>query len=327
MSRADGNADLSKRLDGEMDITKSDSRMSASRLAQAGALFSAILASACCWLPLLLIAFGVSGGALSATFEAYRPVLLPVTFLLLGVAFYFTYRKPKASVIAAGASGNTDADAESCCAVPSQDEETAACCPPESAKGFTLKKMNKIMLWAVTAFVLAFAFFPNYVGALLGGGDSLAARKDVTILASRIDGMTCEACSVSINSAVESVPGVTEAEVNFERAEALIGVLQDTKPPRSAVLAAISGAGFSAYFTDQTQWNLRIDGMTCQGCASHIQATLLEVSGVHSASVDSENGHGLVIAGATVQKEDLAQAVKNAGYTLTEIKRSKVSKD
>ena len=70
-------------------------RIHAEVLAQAGALTSAVISSACCWLPLLLLAFGVSGGALSATFEAWRPVLLPVTFMLLGIAFFLTYRKPK----------------------------------------------------------------------------------------------------------------------------------------------------------------------------------------------------------------------------------------
>ena len=64
-------------------------RLDAGVIAQIGALASAVVASACCWLPLLLIAVGVSGGALAATFEAWRPVLLPVTFVLLGLAFYF----------------------------------------------------------------------------------------------------------------------------------------------------------------------------------------------------------------------------------------------
>lgn len=54
---------------------------------QIGALVSAIIASACCWLPLLLIALGVSGGALASIFETWRPVLLPTTFVLLGLAF------------------------------------------------------------------------------------------------------------------------------------------------------------------------------------------------------------------------------------------------
>lgn len=104
------------------------SRVDAALVAQIGALASAVVASACCWLPLLLIAVGVSGTALSATFEAWRPVLLPVTFVLLGVASYFTYRKPK--VLAATSAGT--APSESCCSVPKQGA-AEACCPPENA--------------------------------------------------------------------------------------------------------------------------------------------------------------------------------------------------
>lgn len=90
---------------GEKSQDKAALRMDAGALAQVGALISAVFASACCWLPLLLVAFGVSGGTLSAAFEAWRPVLLPVTFVLLAVAFYVTYRKPKAAAATADEAG------------------------------------------------------------------------------------------------------------------------------------------------------------------------------------------------------------------------------
>lgn len=62
---------------------------------------------------------------------------------------------------------------------------------PAGAKGFTAKRLNKVMLWVVTAFVLAFAFFPNYGGFLIaGGGDTLAARDDLEKVVVKIDGMS-----------------------------------------------------------------------------------------------------------------------------------------
>ncbi|MBI5814894.1 MAG: hypothetical protein HZB29_04710 [Nitrospinae bacterium] len=130
-------------------ISQDKATSKAGTIAQAGALISAVLASACCWLPLSLIAFGVSGGTMAAKFEASRPVLLPVTFAMLGLAFFFTYRKPK--IVVAATSGG----------------EESCGCPAEHLKGFTIKRLNKIMLWVVTVFVLAFAFFPNYIGFLL----------------------------------------------------------------------------------------------------------------------------------------------------------------
>lgn len=49
---------------------------------------SAVIASACCWLPLLLLAFGVSGVAVSATFEK---MLWVVTAIALAFVFFPNY--------------------------------------------------------------------------------------------------------------------------------------------------------------------------------------------------------------------------------------------
>ena len=291
-----------------------NSRIDVGTFAQVGALVSAVVASACCWLPLLLIAVGISGGALSATFEAWRPVALPVTFVLLGLAFYFTYRKPKVAVGVASGAG------DACCAVPRTESASEACCPPDKAKGFTLKKLkklNKTMLWVVTVIVLAFAFFPNYVGYLLSGGDTLAARDDLDKVAVHVDGMTCEACAANIENSLRKVPGVAAAEVNCERNEALVGVPKGTEPPREAILAAIAAAGsYTGRFTDQIRWTLGIEGMTCEGCAASLPAALSKVRGVTSASVSYEQGQARIAAGSSVSEEALRKAVSDAGYTL-----------
>lgn len=209
----------------------STSRLDGGVIAQFGALGSAVLASACCWLPLVLIAVGVSGGALAATFEAWRPVLLPVTFALLSVAFYFTYRNPAV----AAASG-------------------AACCPPPKAKGITVKNVNKVMLWGVTGFVLVFALFPNYVGYLLGGEETLAAREDLDKIVIEIEGMSCEACSITIGNTLRKVPGVEAAEVSYERHEALVGIQKGSRPPRALIVTALATVGnYHARFPGQVQ--------------------------------------------------------------------------
>lgn len=99
-------------------------------VASLGAMASAVLSSACCWLPLLLLTFGVSAGGVAAFVEAYRPWLLGITVLLLAVAFRLTYRAPAAR----------------------------------------LATFNKAMLWTATVVVIAFAAFPSYVGQLMGKG-------------------------------------------------------------------------------------------------------------------------------------------------------------
>lgn len=289
------------------------------RIVQGGALASAIIASACCWLPLLLIAFGISGGALAATFEAWRPIFLPVTFVLLGLAFYFTYRRPKVS---APAPGGAAVEGASCCAVPAPEAAGEDCCPSASAKGFTLRKVNKVMLWVVTVFVLAFAFFPNYVGYLIGNGGRLAARNDLDKFTVAIEGMTCEACSATIERALEAVPGVAAAEVSYDQRRAIIGVKKGAQPPREAILSAIAGAGdYLGRFMDEVQWTLTIAGMTCEGCAAAIQAALSKVPGVTGVSVSYAEGRAWVAAGASVTAEALRKVVTKTGYAVTAVEK------
>lgn len=197
--------------------------------ATGGSLISAVLSSACCWLPLLLLAFGIAGGTLSATFAAWRPVLLPVTFLLLGVAFYFTYRRPKALATVVTGHGSASADGEACC--------------PVSSKGVAFKKLNKGMLWVATVFVLAFAFFPNYVGNLLGGGNMSAPRQNLDTLVVEIEGMTCEACAATVEKALASVPGVAGVEVSYEERQAV--VVAEPTVSEEALKRAVMDAGYT----------------------------------------------------------------------------------
>ncbi len=63
----------------------------------AGGVIGAILASACCVVPLLLVTLGVSGawiGNLTAL-EPYKPYVAAVTLGLIGLGFWRVYFRPK----------------------------------------------------------------------------------------------------------------------------------------------------------------------------------------------------------------------------------------
>ncbi|MFC3677125.1 mercuric transporter MerT family protein [Ferrovibrio xuzhouensis] len=65
----------------------------------AGGVAGAILASACCVVPLLLVTLGVSGawiGNLTAL-EPYKPYVATVTLGLIGLGFWRVYFQPKAA--------------------------------------------------------------------------------------------------------------------------------------------------------------------------------------------------------------------------------------
>jgi hypothetical protein len=128
------------------------------------------MASSCCWLPVLLLAVGVSGAGIASALEAYRPLFMVVTFAFLGMAFYFTYR-PRHAVNAA----------VDCCTQPVESI---------GKRRFNMMAFNKVMLWTVTVMAVVFLFFPQFVTGLIGtGSDKITA--DMTRTEVQIVGMTC----------------------------------------------------------------------------------------------------------------------------------------
>jgi len=214
-------------------------------IAKVGTVISAIMASSCCWLPLLLLAVGVSGAGIVSTLEAYRPLFMVLTFGFLGAAFYFTYRPRKAAA----------SDGQDCCAtVPAGAED---CCAP--AKGrFNMMTMNKVMLWVVTLMAVAFLLFPGYVGVLFGTGDENAVTSEMNQATIKVAGMTCEGCSTTVALAIRSVPGVEGVTVNYAKREAIVGAFS-TPVPEAEILAALKKAGYSGEFVKSSESPVSVD--------------------------------------------------------------------
>lgn len=158
-----------------------------------GSVLAAVLSSACCWLPLLLLAFGASAAGVSAFFERWRPVFLMVAVALLGAGFYVVYFRKA-----------TCAD--------------AACeAAPRSRRAF-----SRAMLWVAALLVAAFALFPNYAGAFARtfyGSRSVdgsgAAIANTALHRFRVEGMTCESCAVILQADLEKLDGVSSARVDY----------------------------------------------------------------------------------------------------------------
>lgn len=171
---------------------------------------SGILSSACCWLPLLLLAFGLSAGGVAGFLESARPFFLVVAAIFLGVGFYFAYFRKVAC---------KPGDA---CAVPNPK----------------IQRFNRVMLWVATVCVIAFALFPYYSPALirafvgtptvnLGASGPLNQATQQTTRIYHIDGMTCSACAAGLEVQLAKLPGVTEAHVWFDDSTATIRSASD----------------------------------------------------------------------------------------------------
>jgi copper chaperone CopZ len=200
--------------------SQSPERPSTGRLAAGGAIVSAILSSACCWLPLTLLAFGASAAGVSGFFERYRPLFLGASAVMLGLGFYLVYfREP------ACAPGEA-------CAVPNP----------------RLTRVNKVMLWIAAAFVAAFALFPSYDGTLIGTSHRGEVTSEATYdLEFAVESMTCEACAITLGSHLASLPGVSTAEVEYTSKKARLRFASpQTRPSDQAIAETVSAAGYRA---------------------------------------------------------------------------------
>lgn len=228
-----------------------------------GAVLSVLAASACCWLPLLTLAIGVSSAGLAQTLAVYRPYFLAIALAALGAAFYLTYRRPRPAP--AGTAGGltspagTESVPDACCA-PAPSETSDACCAvPSSASRWVhrLQHFNRIALWPITALVLAVALFPNYVNALLGGasaGKSASVAQPTVApqeVLFRVQGMDCAMCAVGIRAALERLPGVVGAEVKYPEGNARVRFRDvPLSELRAQLQARIEAMGYRVEWTE-----------------------------------------------------------------------------
>ena len=83
--------------------------------------------------------------------------------------------------------------------------------------------------------------------------------------------MDCASCVVSLRNALKRTRGVESAELNPERASAVLTLLPDNKITLERVRDAIKGAGFTPRnatvivhgkaITDQGKWEFEVDGL------------------------------------------------------------------
>ncbi len=61
----------------------------------------------------------------------------------------------------------------------------------------------------------------------------------------KIQGMTCNHCVMRVAKALKSVPGVQDAKVDLQKAEAAV-TYDDAKPSKDKLAAAVVEAGYKA---------------------------------------------------------------------------------
>jgi copper chaperone CopZ len=183
-----------------------------------GGIVTAVVASLCCIGPVVLTLLGIGSIGAFAVFERYRPYLVGATLLLLGAAFYFTYRKREVQC------------ADGTCKV----EQTG--------------KWNKIGVWGATIVAAIALAFP-YFGVAPSAPANLAVEGKAIVTLS-IEGMDCKACANGVEGSLAGFKGVRKARVEYEQGKAIVEYDPAMVQP-GALVDHINESGFIAKVIDQ----------------------------------------------------------------------------
>lgn len=176
-----------------------------------GAVTAAIAASACCLVPAVLAAVGVSGAGFAAGLAPYRPFFLAATGAALAAGFWFAYRPQK--------------------------KDACGCPAPRS------RRAARVTLWFTTLVTVALATYPLLGdGKASAGSQSAAARATLEL---KVTGMDCKECTGTIANRLRKVLGVVSATVDFESGIAVVRY-DGREGMERAAIAAVEDAGFEA---------------------------------------------------------------------------------
>lgn len=135
-------------------------------------------------------------------------------------------------------------------------------------------------------------------------------------------------CRSHVEKALSNVPGVSTASVNLDKEEAVIEMTKHLS--LDTLQKSLSGTSYSiaeqpvkktsapgeSHKAHIMQHSYSVTGMTCEGCRSHVEKALSEVSGVHKVRVDLEKEEALVEMTDHVALSVLQESLASTSYSI-----------
>ncbi len=155
-----------------------------------------LISSICCITPLILLLLGIGNLSLAATMGAYRLyfVLLGLIFVILSLGYQIRKKMKN--------------------------------CTCSSIQ--MLRQESKLIFTAFASFFIVFGIINflvlPYATAKINPKNDVSTETGNSLkqLKLKIDGMTCEGCAVAIESALEKVDGIIDADVSYDNGTAVI---------------------------------------------------------------------------------------------------------
>lgn len=192
--------------------------MKSENISATGSILTAIVASVCCIGPTLLAFVGVGSLGAFISLESYRPYFIGLTILLLGFAFYLTYRKKEIA------------------------------CEDGSCKVVKAGKWNKIGVWTSAVIALAAILFPYFSVTPVATAsviDPPGKPIDYATALLSINGMDCEACANGLQASLSRIKGVKSAVVDYKEGSALMKYNPEKVAP-AAFVNLLTRAGYKS---------------------------------------------------------------------------------
>tara|TARA_R110002050_G_scaffold79882_3_gene170805 strand:- start:1472 stop:2086 length:615 start_codon:yes stop_codon:yes gene_type:complete len=187
-------------------------------------LLTAITASLCCITPVLALIAGTSG--IASTFywvEPFRPYLIGLTVLILGLAWYQKLKPDK----------EIDCECE-------KDDL------PDGKAGKPKFIQSKTFLGIVTAFAIVMLAFPYYSGIFYPNIEKqiiVVDKSDIKTIEFKISGMTCASCEEHVDHEVNKLNGIVNSIASYENGNAIIE-FDKTKTNETEIGKAINSTGY-----------------------------------------------------------------------------------
>ncbi|MBI5857578.1 MAG: mercuric transport protein MerTP [Sphingobacteriales bacterium] len=191
-------------------------------------ILTATAASLCCITPVLALISGTSG--IASTFswmEPYRPYLIGLTIVVLGFAWY---QKLK----------------------PRKKDEIACDCEEDKPSFW----QGKTFLGIVTVLAFLLMAFPKYSHIFYPKAEKkeiiVVDRNSIQQVKLNIKGMTCEACTETINLALSKVSGVLEYKTEYKNGSSTVK-FDKSKTGEQDIINAVNETGYKVTETKPIQ--------------------------------------------------------------------------
>jgi copper chaperone CopZ len=180
-------------------------------------LMTAITASLCCITPLLALIAGTGGIVSTFTWiEPFRPYLIGLTLVVLGIAWYQKLKPQK--------------------------EIDCKCETDKQPKFIESKKLLGIL----TVFAIVMLAFPYYSGIFYPNTEEqlmIVNQSNIITTEFKISGMTCTSCEKHVNHEVNKLNGILASKASYENGNAIIEY-DKTKANETEIRKAINSTGY-----------------------------------------------------------------------------------